>query len=189
MKKFATFLGMLTALCLCACGASGFAVELSFRGCDAVPFTARLYGADGWDIGSAELKEGKNVLPLTSFCYLQCTFPQEYDCPVVYLDGKPAALTVSPAEYSEEEGGYLHLYTVFLQGAAPGTKYRLQICRNQEEGGFCKTDDFRGTSAALALSDGDYTLDLFAGNEIVYDGAFTLSKSSPRFCVLDLTKE
>lgn len=190
MKKFAALLCAALLMPLCACEEGSCFVAVSFRECAAVPFTAELYGADGWSLGSAALKEGENAFPAEAFpCYLQCALPEEYDCPVVYAEGPSVALSVAPAEYSEDENAYLHKYTAFLLGADPAVRYLLQLCKDAEEGGFCKFADFESGSAELALSDGEYSLEVFGGGDVVYETAVTLSASSLRFCVIDLREE
>ncbi len=193
MRRSAFFACLLLSFPLAACGGGeeNFSVRLSFEG-EAAPtaLSVQLCGADGWSIGTAQFTAGENSLPLSAApCYLACELPKEYDCPVVYADGEPLSLAVSPAEYSASEGGYLHTYTVFLQNAAEGENYTLQMCLLQE-GGFCKRMSFESGVARLPLADGTYSFELISAESgVLREDTLSFSYTSSRFCVIDLNKE
>lgn len=190
MKKAAFCLCLLLSIPLAACGTEDtFSVELSFReGTASVSLTLQLCGQDGRSFGTAQLSEGKNPLPLSvASCYLSCEIPREYDCPVVYADGTPVTLIASPAVYSEAEGGYLHSYTVFLEGAA-AEEYLLQMCL-LADGGFCKRMPFENGVVRLPLADGDYSFEVISAGTVIVEDTLSFSYTSNRFCVIDLNKE
>lgn len=196
MRRILLF-ALLPLLALPACGAAEKEQEGKFQvdifaapGAEASEYAVELYDGEGLSIGNATLFAGKNFLDSSiSPCFMQCAVGEALDCPVVYAAGTPLSLRVNAAEFSEQEGQYLHAYTVFLRGGE-GDGYRLQICKMEGElTSYCKTAPFAGGAASLALADGEYLLELFAGSEVVLTRPLTFSYTDLRFCVIRLDEE
>lgn len=182
MKRLSLiFLSLFLAAFLTGC-AGGATLTLSFGEFPEPSVEVQMCDQEGFSLGEARCSKGGNVLPARSApCYLSLVLPKEYDCPVRYWKGGNLSMRIEKAE--QEGGEYLHAFTVFVSGGED----RLQICKT-ENGvmGYCKSELFQNGTAQISIADGEYTLELFKGGDIVKEMTFNFAfETSPRFFVFD----
>lgn len=192
-KRFFAAICLIFSLAAAGCGAEKSDFTVTLAAGEGVSLggsvAAELCDESGLSVGTAQLTVGETAFQKsTAPFYLSCTVGEEYDCPVVYADGKDLTVTVKRAE-KDENGAYRHAYTLFLKGEDAKKDYALQICM-AGEGGFCYTPvPFRNGAASMALADGDYDVEVILGGEIVYREALSFAYAAgPRYAVVGLEK-